>query len=184
MPHLPRARFEAYQVRDTPTQRSTASPAGCVRGAPSFVSQADCEANKPSGSVCNPRYINGAWDRFHPYSRDSAACGGPLPPNLAPQVLNDASLVKASGWEAVDTMTLSLMDGHVGSFTYSTGGGAQTVNFNQGHLVQALTLPLMYVYEVPHGTGVMRLVLNLTSGRANVSFPLGHGFVEAEYSIV
>jgi hypothetical protein len=76
------------------------------------------------------------------------------------------------------------MDGHVGSFTYSTGGGAQTVNFNQGHLVQALTLPLMYVYEVPHGTGVMRLVLNLTSGRANVSFPLGHGFVEAEYSIV
>jgi hypothetical protein len=135
--------------------------------------------------VCNPRYINGAWDRFHPYSRDSASCGGPLPPNLLPQILNDASLVQASGWELLNDMSLSLMrDGHIGSFTYTAGGGpSQTVVFNQGHLVQELDMPLMYVYAVPHNTGVMRLALNLTNGRAKLSFPLGNGPAVIEYSI-
>lgn len=182
---------EAYQVRDSmgvasaPIQRSSAgTPAGCVRGAASFVSQAECESAKPAGMVCNPRYINGAWDRFHPYARDGATCGGPLPPNITPQLLTDASLVQASGWEALSDMTLSLMqDGHVGSFAYSAGGAAQTVHFNQAHLVQELDMPLMYVYAVSHGGGVMRLTLNLTNGRAKLSFPLGNGPAVIEYSI-
>jgi hypothetical protein len=149
------------------------------------VSRTECEVNAPFGVVCNPRFINGAWDRFHPYARDSAACGGPLPPNLSPQILNDASLVQASGWESLRDLSLSLMrDGHVGSFTYSAGGGSeQTVTFMQSHLVQELDMPLMYVYAVPHGTGVMRLALNLTNGRAKLSFPLGNGPAVVEYSI-
>lgn len=187
MPHLPRVRLtsEAYHVEPMSVQRSTAAPPGCVRGVPSFGSLAECEVNKPAGNVCNPRYINGVWDRFHPYARDSAACGGPLPPNLLPQILNDASLVQASGWETLDDMSLSLMmDGHVGSFTYSVeGGAAQTVDFDQGHLVQELDVPLMYVYSVPHRGGVMRLALNLTNGRAKLTFPLGNGPAVIEYSL-
>jgi hypothetical protein len=187
MPHRVRLTSEAYQVRESAPamQRGAAAPAGCVRGQPSFISRDACEAGLPSGMVCNPRYINGAWDRFHPYSRDSASCGGPLPPNLLPQLLNDASLVQASGWELLSDMSLSLMrEGHVGSFTYSAGGAApQTVQFNQAHLVQELDMPLMYVYAVPHGGGVMRLALNLTSGRATLSFPLGDGPAVIEYSI-
>lgn len=162
------------------------TPTGCVRGSPAYISKSDCEMNKPSGEVCNPRYINGAWDRFSPYARDSVACGGALPPPIAPQVLNDASLVQATGWEALSQLSLTLMqDGHIGSFQFTVLGtaGAQTVHFDQGHLVQELDMPLMYVYAVPHASGVMRLTLNLTSGRASVSWPIDAGFGSVTYSL-
>ena len=181
----------AYHVDGKPgvsaapmVQSSSGTPSGCVRGQPTYISKYECEHNKPSGMLCNPRYINGAWDRFHPYSRDTAQCGGPLPPRLAPQLLNDASLIQASGWEALSDMTLGLMQGgHVGSFSFSEDGRAKVINFDQSHLVNELDMPLMYVYSTPYETGVMRLSLNLTSGRAKLTFPSGNGPAIVEYSI-
>lgn len=169
-----------------PRSASTAgTPSGCVRGVPSYIGKDECELNKPSGQVCNPRYLNGTWDRFSPYARDSASCGGVEPPSLAPQILNDASLVQTSSWGSLDDLSLMLMmDGHIGTFSYTMDGGApQSVVFNQKDLVQELDMPLMYVYSVPHGTGVMRLTLNLTNGRVGVTWPISSGFGSVQYSI-
>lgn len=166
-------------------QSTAGTPAGCVRGQPAYIGKQECELNKPASETCNPRFINGAWDRFAPYARDTLACGGAEPPNLASQILNDASLVQATSWESLSNLSLGLMmEGKVGSFTYSMAGGpSQTVDFYQKDLVQELDKPLMYVYATPHGSGVMRLTLNLTNGRASVSWPIGNGFGNVQYSI-
>jgi len=139
--------------------------------------------NKSQNEVCNPRYINGTWDRFTPYARDSLTCGGAEPPNVAPQVLGDGSLVEASSWEFLDNLSLGLMmNGKIGSFSYTLAGGPpQTVDFHQKDLVSELDNPLMYVYSTPHSSGVMRLTLNLTSGRARVTWPIENGFGSVQY---
>jgi hypothetical protein len=187
--HRVRLNSHPYKVHGAPVPRLQASsagtPSGCVRGVAAFIGKDECEAGKSSGQVCNPRYINGTWDRFSPYARDSASCGGVEPPNLSPQILNDASLVHTSSWGSLDNLSLVLMmEGHIGTFTYSMDGApSQSVVFNQPDLAQELDAPLMYVYSVPHGAGVMRLTLNLTNGRATVTWPVGSGFGNVQYSI-
>jgi hypothetical protein len=77
-----------------------------------------------------------------------------------------------------------MMDGHIGTFSFSMDGAPpQSVVFNQQDLVQELDMPLMYVYSVPHGSGVMRLTLNLTNGRVGVTWPIASGFGSVQYSI-
>lgn len=61
-------------------QSTAGTPAGCVRGQPAYIGKQECELNKPASETCNPRFINGAWDRFAPYARDTLACGGAEPP--------------------------------------------------------------------------------------------------------
>jgi hypothetical protein len=82
-----------------------------------------------------------------------------------------------------DLSLMLMMDGKVGSFSYSVAGSPQTVDFHQKDLVQELDTPLMYVYSTPHGSGVMRLTLNLTNGRASLTWPIGSGFGSVQYSI-
>ena len=157
-------------------------PAGCVRGAPAYASEYDCDMGKPGDKLCVPEYRNGAWDRFTPYSRDSQACMGPRPPQLAPQALDDAALIEASGWYNLANLSLKLMmGGHIASFSFTIDGRPQTVHFDQANLVESLDMPLMYVYSQPHDEGIMRLELNLTNGHANISFPLGNGFAVVRY---
>ena len=131
-----------------------------------------------------PLKVNGVWDRYTPYARDSAACVGPLPPDLMPQLLNDASLVEASAWDPISDLSLSLMmEGHVGSFTATIAGKSFTENFGQKDLVQSLETPVIFVYSVPHENGKMLLTLNLSSGYASVTFPHGGGPAVVRYSI-
>lgn len=172
-------------VAAIPTMSSAGTPQGCVRGAPDFTTHSDCMTGKQSGQICVPRYLNGAWDRYTPYARDTAACTGAKPPDLVPQSLNDASLIESHGWEVMSGMSLSLMqDGHIGVLRFSAGGSApQTLTFNQGDLENELDQPLMFVYSVPYATGRARLTLNLTSGHASVTFPLGNGFANVRYLI-
>jgi hypothetical protein len=109
---------------------------------------------------------------------------GPLPPDLMPQILNDASLVEASAWGPISNLSLSLMmDGHVGSFTATIEGKTFTKNFDQKDLVQSLETPLIFVYSVPHDTGKMLLTLNLSNGYASLTFPHGGGPAVVRYSI-
>jgi len=109
---------------------------------------------------------------------------GPSPPDLMPQLLNDASLVEASAWEPMSDLSLGLMmDGHVGSFTATIGGMTFTENFGQKDLIQSLETPLMFVYSVPHATGNMVLTLNLGNGYASLTFPHGGGPVIVRYSL-
>ena len=170
-----------------PRAPSTAvgAPAGCRRAAPAayHVTKELCEAGKPSGEICVPRFTNGVWDRFSPYARDSAACMGPLPPDLVPQMLNDASLVEASAWEPITDMSLGLMTGgHIGKFDAVIGGVRVSETFGQKDLIESVDMPLMFTYSVPHMSGRMLLTLNLTSGYAGVTFPHG-GPVVVRYVI-
>jgi len=164
--------------------KSTAgTPSGCVRGSPDFTTHTDCMSGKPEGQICVPRYINGAWDRYTPYARDTNTCAGAEPPSIVPQSLNDASLIESHGWKPLSDMGLTLMsNGHIGVLTFRVeGGGVETLTFDQGSLENELDKPLMYVYSVPYGTGRARLSLNLTSGQAIITFPLGNGAATIRY---
>lgn len=121
--------------------------------------------------MCVPRFSQLPWNRFHPYARDSSSCVGPRPPNILPQILDDASVVEANAWEPMTNLSLSLMEGgHVGSFTATIGGQTFTENFDQKDLIQTLEIPLVFSYSVPHEGGGAVLTLNLTSGYASVMF--------------
>jgi len=162
---------------------SAGNPPGCVRGSTYHATRSDCEQHLQGGDICTPRYINGAWDRFTPMVVDSAQCVGAPPPDLVPQSLDDVSLIQASAWLPLADLSLDLMmDGRVGSFTYSTSSEPKhTTHFSQSDLYQELDQPLMFVYSVPHGEGVMRLTLDLTSGRARVTWPMQSGFADVQY---
>ena len=172
-------------VASAPRMASAAvgAPAGCSRGTSAYVSKELCEANKPSSEMCVPRYINGVWDRFHPYARDSVACAGALPPDLLPQTLNDESLVEAAAWEPIGAMSLGLMNGSIGQFNAVIGGVAVRETFQQSDLVESLDMPLSFVYSVPHDTGRMILTLNLTSGYASITAPHNGGTIVARWTI-
>jgi hypothetical protein len=164
--------------------RSTAgTPSGCVRGSPDYTTLSDCMDGKSGAQICVPRYINGAWDRYTPYARDTNACVGAEPPNLVPQSLDDASLIESHGWMPLSGMGLTLMsNGHIGVLTFRVDGGqSQSITFDQASLENELDKPLMYVYSVVYGTGRARLSLNLTSGQATITFPLGNGAATIRY---
>ena len=183
------ASYQAYNVGQGSVARAqraaSSDPAGCVRAQPEYASKYDCEHNKPSDKLCVPHYINGAaFSRFAPYSRDSVACRGPSAPQLAPRELDDSALIEASGWEHLDDLSLKLSMGSIASFSYRADEKAHTVHFQQSDLVEALDMPLLYVYSKPHGAGVMRLELNMSNGRATLSWPIGNGFAVVKYAII
>ena len=158
---------------------------GCVRGPSKYINYQSCATEKQSGEICVPRYINGVWDRFHPYGADSAACVGPSPPGLVPQVLGDDSLVEASAWDVLSDLSLNLMsNGKIASFSGKVGEERVVQDFSQSDLVQNLTMPLLYSYAVPHESGLMRLNINLTSGYVSVTFPHHGSPVTVQYQIV
>lgn len=181
------ASYQAYNVGQGSVARAqraaSSDPAGCVRAQPEYASKYDCEHNKPSDKLCVPHYLNGVG-RFAPYSRDSLACRGPSAPQLAPRELDDSALIEASGWEHLDNLSLKLGMGSIATFSYRAEGQVHTVHFHQSDLVEALDMPLMYVYSKPHDAGVMRLELNMSNGRAMISFPMGRGFAVVKYAII
>ena len=156
------------------------NPAGCVRAPYDqwYVSQSSCIDGIPDGYQCNPRYINGVWDRYTPYARDTSACTGNLPPDILPQILDSSSLVDTELFVSPINPLLALNEGgFVGAltFTYMMEGGtlgSVDLKWSQSdNIVNTLFNPVSYYYAVPYETGVARLSLNTLNGHATVTLP-------------
>lgn len=158
------------------------NPQGCVRAPYDqwYISETDCQKSLPADKQCNPRYINGVWDRYHPWAQDSVSCGGILPPDLLGQTLLTPSLINTQSPLYLQDLSLSLNEGSnvaVLRFGVSDEAGATKavkVEFKQQNQVQPdLYPPLEYHYAVPYESGIMVLTINTMNGRVTVTFPLG-----------
>ena len=162
------------------------NPTGCVRAPYDewYVDETECLNNIPDGYQCNPRFINGVWDRYTPYARDSEACHGNLPPDILPQVLDSTSLVDTEIFQYAQNPILSLnTNGLIGEltfdFTNADTGSTTTVDIQwsqDNNVISTLFNPVSYYYAVPFGTGVARLALNTLNGHATATFPF-QGFL-------
>jgi len=158
------------------------NPKGCVRAPYQdwYIRQSDCEADLKPGNECNPRYINGVWDRYSPYAQDSIACGGVLPPDLLNQTLLQPSMINTQSPSYLQNVSLSLNEGGavgVLRFTTSEGQGkpkSVEVAFSQQHQQKPDLFPVLeYHYAVPYENGIMILAINTMNGHATVTFPMG-----------
>ena len=167
---------------------------GCVRAPYDewYVDRSDCLQNIPDGLQCNPRYINGVWARYHPYARDSAACGGVLPADVLPQVLDATSIIDTEIATYIDNVQLALStNGEVGKlrFTYNnseTGNPQEQVNMTwneENNVGNTLFNPVEYVYAVPYGTGIARLTINTLNGHATARFPFQNFLAKLQFQI-
>lgn len=164
----------------TGSATGSATGDGCVRAPYDewYVSRSECLQQLPDGYQCNPRYINGVWDRYTPYARDTTDCGGPMPADLLPQVLGATSLVDTEIAEYINDVQLSLgYGGNVGELSFSYNDQTNenmpvTMTWNESDNVNdTLFNPVEYVYAVPYGTGIARLTINTINGRATARFP-------------
>lgn len=138
-------------------QSLTTDPPGCVRAPYSqwYSNQKSCYQGLPAAEECNERYVNGVWDYFHPYARDSKACNGILPPDILPQVLDANAEVQGNlGTDVVNTILKLNMDGNIGELLltkldYATGvPRTYSVKFTQSdQITDELFSPLLYRYS-------------------------------------
>ena len=168
-------------------------PEGCVRGAfPNwYTSETSCQQGLPADMQCNPRYANGVWTYFTPYARDSASCGGQLPPDILPQVLTEPSLAQGDCWYQMEDMTLTLMmNGNIAEFSFTLllddGPVRQTLVFRQSDLLQdELYSPLLARYTIPLPNATQgeraQLEINLTNGYVTIMLPMGSGPCVVQY---
>lgn len=162
------------------------NPSGCVRAPYDqwYPSQSSCIQGIEEGYVCNPRYINGAWDRFVPYARDTVACNGSLPPDILPQILDSMSLIDTELFQYTKDPQLSLnMNGYIGELTFTFADPLSdkeelvSIQWSQSdNLSSTLYNPVAYYYAVPYEDGVARLAINSLNGHATITMPF-QGFL-------
>lgn len=181
---------QAYTYSNELGDKQSSDPAGCVR-APFdqwYINQQECMTGIPGGYTCNPRFINGTYDRYTPSARDSKACGGPLPPDLLPQMLNNPSIVRGQCYYQFGSLSLSvMMGGHIAVLRYTSIVNGKpypnVVVFDQKDQVQnSLYWPMEHHYAVPFeaqpavagtASGIARLTINNLNGHISVSFGMG-----------
>ena len=168
-------------------QALTTDPPGCVRAPYDtwYASEKTCYRGLPPNQQCNPRYVNGVWDYFHPFARDSRACGGILPPDILPQILDSNSEVQGNlGTDVVNTVLKLNMDGNIGELlltridpatgtprTYST-------KFTQLDMItDELFSPLLYRYSKmsPEMGEKVTMDINTSNGYVTLLFEAPEG---------
>jgi len=152
-----------------------------------YTDAAACALNAPADTTCDPRYINGVWTYYMPYAADPMACGGGVPADILPQVLDSTSIVQNNSWYTIDDVMLKLMmNGNIGELTFSTvvEGVPHTYDlvFTQNDFIAVdLFAPLITRYSIlmpdlpPELNQRAVLEINLTNGYATVLIPMGNG---------
>ena len=166
-------------------QALTVDPSSCQRGAyDSWYMSADlCEQGLSPDQQCNPRFINGVWTYYKPYARDSKSCGGVLPPDILPQILDANSIVQGDlGSEILDIGLNLFVKGNIGEFRVvklDDNGvpRTHTAVFPQSSQIQdELYSPLLYRYSVmAPGFGGEKVVLELNTGNGYAKVLFGAG---------
>jgi hypothetical protein len=166
-------------------QALTVDPSTCVRAPYDqwYMSAAECEAGLPADQQCNARYINGVWTYYKPYARDSKSCGGILPPDILPQILDSNSIVQGDlGADVLDIGLNLFVNNNIAELSVvkldETGQPRKyTAVFTQNdQIVDELYSPLLYRYSVMapgfNGEKVL-LEINTGNGYAKVLFGAG-----------
>ena len=168
------------QVTDSPS---------CVRAPFNqyYSTEANCVESAPPNTSCNPRYINGVWPYYMPYAADASNCGGGLPPDILPQILDTNSIVQNDSWYSLDNVVLQLMVNNIiGQLTFTTTVDevlhSYSLIFTQNDMIaRDLFAPLIYRYSVlmsdidPALNQRAILEINLSNGYVSVMFPMGNG---------
>ena len=176
---------------------AAANPPGCIRPPEDqwFSNEDACIAGAPASTSCNPRYINGVWTYYAPFAADPDVCSGIPPADILPQVLDSSSIVQNDSWYTLDELKLQLMmNGYIGELFFSTTVDNVThtydIVFSQNDLIQGdLFAPLIYRYSVrmtdlpPELNQRVILELNLTSGYATVTLPMGNGTAMVQFML-
>jgi hypothetical protein len=168
-------------------QALATDPAGCVRAPYNewYANQKTCYAGLAPTDECNPRYVNGVWDYYHPFARDSKACGGILPPDILPQILDANAEVQGNlGTDVLSTLLKLNMDGNIGELlltridpatnaprTYST-------KFTQMDMItDELFSPLLYRYSKmsPEMGEKVTMDINTSNGYVTLLFEAPEG---------
>lgn len=168
-------------------QALTTDPPGCERAPYGtwYANEKTCYRDLPATQECNPRYVNGVWDYYHPYARDSKACGGILPPDILPQILDSNSEVQGNlGTDVISTLLKLNMDGNIGELlltridpvtgmprTYST-------KFTQMDMItDELFSPLLYRYSKmsPEMGEKVTMDINTSNGYVTLLFEAPEG---------
>lgn len=167
-------------------QSLTTDPTGCVR-APFdqwYASQQTCYDQLPETHDCNARYVNGVWDYFTPYARDTKECNGILPPDILPQVLDSNSEVQGNlGTDVVNTVLKLNMNGNIGELfltKMAPGGVPATYRtaFTQADMItDELFSPLLYRYSKlsPEMGEKVTLEINTSNGYVTLLFEAPNG---------
>ena len=166
-------------------QALTADPSGCVRAPYNqwYMSAEECHAGLGADQQCNARYINGVWTYYKPFARDSKSCGGILPPDILPQVLDAASIVQADlGSDVVDVTLTLFVNGNIGELRVvklDDMGTPQTYTaiFKQeNQIMDELYSPLLYRYSViAPGFNGEKVVLEINTGNGYAKALFGAG---------
>lgn len=175
-------------------QALTVDPQACVRAPYDqwYMSAEECATGVPADQQCNPRYINGVWTYYKPYARDSKSCGGVLPPDVLPQMLDTTSIVQGDlGADVLDIRLNLFINGNIGEFTVvkadETGQPrTYTAVFTQNDQIQdELYSPLLYRYSViAPGFNGEKVVLELNTGNGYAKVLFGAGDAPGVVSFV
>jgi len=175
-------------------QAMTVDPTACVRAPYDqwYMSAAQCEQGLPPDQQCNARFINGVWTYYKPYARDSRACGGILPPDILPQMLDATSIVQGDlGANVLDIRLNLFVNGNIADFTVvkadETGQPrTYTAVFNQRDQIQdELYSPLLYRYSVmAPGFNGEKVVLEINTGNGYAKVLFGAGEAPGVVSFV